>query len=413
MTLSSPPPRSRTQGAWRCCAWLCCALLCTQALADEQRLVVGPVAPATALLVGPQHQGISAFDGPRSLRLRWARALPDAHALPDGLQSIPPGMYASPIQAADGTLYAAALGGVLTAWSPDGALRWQQPLGEHVLSTPALSDDHALLFVATFEGHLLCLDAARGHILWSFLLNTEVRASPISHQQRVFISAFDQTLALDTLGHLLWSYQSLDRTFNSTPALSPDGRTLYIGSWGGALTALDAATGDHLWTHTFSAKQSVTQPTVDATGHVFVLGSPPSPSPALLYGFAADGLLLFTRTLQGQGFVFPSLSPTGALLVADQGGNLYGFDPDGTERFTFHQPDDTFRGSITADASGHLYTHTLQGHLWHLSPEGAPLHRLYLPAGGRSTPLIGLSEHLTPRLYLTVGDRWLLAIDAR
>jgi outer membrane protein assembly factor BamB len=374
------------------------------------RLEVGPVAPARALLVGPQHQGISPYRGPARLRLQWARALPAAGEVPDGPDGISPGMYASPIQGADGTVYAVALGGVLTAWRPDGALRWQQPLGGHVLGSPALSEEQARLFIPTFDGRLLCLDAHTGEVLWTRSLGAEVRASPVAHGERVLISALDQTYAFDALGRMIWRHHSGDETFHSTPALSPDGATVYVGSWGGALMALDAETGARLWTHLFSVKQSVTQPCVDAQGRVFVLGSPRS-GPSSLYGFSAQGLLLFARPLRGQGFVFPSLSARGLLLVADQDGHLYGFDAaSGDLRFEMHLADDTFRGSVVSDAAGDLYAHTAQGQVWRLSPEGEPLARLFLPAGGRSTPLIGLSQHNAPRLYVTVGERWLIAI---
>ncbi len=336
------------------CILLCALLFPCAAFADGDwlRLEVDNVAPARGLLGGPQHHGRSPYPGPVRPQTLWMRALPTEGALTDGLQSIPPGMYASPIQGPDGTIYAVALGGVLTAWSTDGTLRWQQPLRGHVLGTPSLDASGALLAVATFEGRLLCLDATTGRILWFHDLNAEVRASPVIDGQHLFISAFDQTFAFDLNGKLLWLYQSQDRTFNSTPAVSRDGQSVYVGSWSGVLTALDTHTGQRRWDHIFSRKQSITQPCIDDADRIFVLGSPSGDAPSSLYGFSPDGLMLFARPLAGQGFVFPSLGPSGEILAADQDGRIYGIDASGTERFEFQSAESSFRAGLVAGGGG-------------------------------------------------------------
>jgi outer membrane protein assembly factor BamB len=382
---------------------LCALLPCTAFADDWLRLEVDSVAPARGLLGGSQHHGRSPHPGPARPQTLWMRTLPTEGALTDGLPSIPPGMYASPIQGPDGTIYAVALGGVLTAWSSDGVLRWQQPLRGHVLGTPSLDASGALLAVATFEGRLLCLDASTGRILWFHDLNAEVRASPVIDGQHLFISAFDQTFAFDLNGKLLWLYQSQDRTFNSTPAVSRDGQSVYVGSWSGVLTALDTHTGQRRWDHIFSRKQSITQPCIDDADRIFVLGSPSGDAPSSL---------LFARPLAGQGFVFPSLGPGGEVLAADQDGRIYGIDADGTELFEFQSAESSFRGSLVTDALGRMFAFSVDGVLWVLAPDGVPLSSHRLIAGGRATPLIGRPEHLTSRrLYLAVGQQWLIALE--
>jgi outer membrane protein assembly factor BamB len=107
----------------------------------------------------------------------------------------------------DGTIYAGNTGGGVYAIGSGGRQRWAYKAGNSVWTTPAFARD--------------------GTTYWGSL----------------DLSIF----ALDARGRQKWSTTTIG--FNtSSPALSPDEKTLYVGSFDANLYALDGATGKPRWT---------------------------------------------------------------------------------------------------------------------------------------------------------------------
>ena len=88
-----------------------------------------------------------------------------------------------------------------------------------------------------------------------------------------FFGSFDtQIYSVDTHGgQLRWRFRT-QGPVGSRPALSPDGRVVYMGSFDGSLYALAADSGKRVWRYeTGSAVHS--DPVLDANGSMLFFGS--------------------------------------------------------------------------------------------------------------------------------------------
>lgn len=139
------------------------------------------------------------------------------------------------------------------------------------------------VYVGRGDGKLYALDAATGAILWRFASfnpvdpsdpegGGKIVAGPLVgpngtiYFATVRVGAYETSAvyAVSPAGALLWRYPgsaaSMQHVVWAAPALSPDGKTLYVGGgWGpaadawdqtliGSVYALDAATGNLKWT---------------------------------------------------------------------------------------------------------------------------------------------------------------------
>lgn len=148
----------------------------------------------------------------------------------------------------------------------------------------ALDPSRGRAYVGRGDGKLYALDAATGAPLWRFTTfnpmdpadpegGGEVVAGPlVATDGTIYFATAAAAYAWETnaiyavspAGTLLWRYprdaKTMPHIVFAAPALSPDGRTLYVaGAWGprvdswdttlrGAIYALDAATGTRKWT---------------------------------------------------------------------------------------------------------------------------------------------------------------------
>ena len=103
------------------------------------------------------------------------------------------------------------------------------------------------LYVGTYDGRVLALSPADGHVLWSFATGDAVLAAPVLAGGRVIAGSYDKSVyALDAAsGALLWKRDTGGRVV-STPAVA-DGRVI-VGNRIYDLLALDERTGEPAWT---------------------------------------------------------------------------------------------------------------------------------------------------------------------
>jgi outer membrane protein assembly factor BamB len=150
-----------------------------------------------------------------------------------------------------------------TGYSPESRLRppfaraWTAAAGSLVEFPPVLSEGR--LFVATHEGRLLALDARNGRPAWTRNLGRCTASSPAVAGGVLYVALMYAppcgvsdsrdggfVLALRARdGRVLWRFRS--GVTESSPLVV--GGILYFGSWGGRLSALDAATGRLVWSY--------------------------------------------------------------------------------------------------------------------------------------------------------------------
>lgn len=227
--------------------------------------VKGPPVEASLL---PLDEGFVAVDVAATVRryeptegaVRWQQELGE------GLS-----VHAAPVLA-HGHIIVADDQGRLVALDPaDGAVEWTEALGAPVYTTMAANGPR--LFVPTTRGRFFGVDADSGRRLWAFSLpDTTVRfTAPAVDNELVVFGASDGRLrALDpATGALRWTFEA-DDAITAPPLLTP--RTVYAGTMGRHLLAVDRATGALQWEE--ELKGRVKSAMAAGAGYLVVLTEP-------------------------------------------------------------------------------------------------------------------------------------------
>jgi|GEM_PF-3382736 len=172
-------------------------------------------------------------------------------------------------------------------------LAWTFDVDEHITSRPAIVE--GTVYFSTDSERLYALDGATGTLEWSFDAGFEreekhVSGSPTVLDGVVYVAyghwmhdddehdSAGLVTALDAeTGEQRWENAEFDDRFSTSPMPSPDGDTLYTGTWSEGPYALDAATGEIRWSYEGDDGGSTggldrTVPAVTDDG-VFVAGS--------------------------------------------------------------------------------------------------------------------------------------------
>ena len=194
--------------------------------------------------------------------------------------------YASPVLAADGTIYIGADGsdhGGLYAINPNGTLKWkfETAPNEDIYSTPAIDAAGNLYFGALNTGRFFSITSA---------------------------------------GVQRWVYTGSFESISSSPALSANGDTVYVGSYDRRLHAINSTTGAVRWLAQLGGQVRASSPAIDTNGVIY-LGC----YDFKLYAFNRDGSLLRTYDTGGVVRSCPLISGT-TLYVGSSDRKLYAFD---------------------------------------------------------------------------------------
>ncbi|WP_225335362.1 outer membrane protein assembly factor BamB family protein [Halomicrobium urmianum] len=164
---------------------------------------------------------------------------------------------------ADGTVYVGSYDTrVYAVDAASGEERWNRALGGLIRGSPTVRDDTVFIGVGchnlacswyadeadvTQDGWVYALDAASGETRWKYPVGDEVVSTPAVDEGTVYVGASDATmyaLAADT-GDVEWTYDVNDMIWSS-PALAFG--TLFFADWNGRVHAVDADSGEEEWT---------------------------------------------------------------------------------------------------------------------------------------------------------------------
>ena len=129
--------------------------------------------------------------------------------------------------------------------SGTGELVWKQSIGWVWGSANAAQ---GRIFVPGIDGHINCLDAASGAILWRYRTSKSTCTEPVIDGDTVYFGGWDHYLyAFDLAsGRLKWKFH-VDGGCDSGTAIAKDGR-IYLPSGGSnCFRCLDGQTGGILW----------------------------------------------------------------------------------------------------------------------------------------------------------------------
>lgn len=159
--------------------------------------------------------------------------------------------YATPLLTTDGQVLVGSAGRDYELTSLDtttGQQKWAAPFvaTDRWVAAPLVVGD--AVYAANNDGTLYVLKLATGEKVWSLHISKELWGAPVTDGKLVFVTSLDHFLyAVDpALQKVIWKVD-LGGSAPDSPAVSSDGKTLYIGSFAKKIVAVDIATGSVRW----------------------------------------------------------------------------------------------------------------------------------------------------------------------
>lgn len=293
------------------------------------------------------------------------------------------GGLSSPVIATDGTIYIGGGSGTLKAINSDGTSKWSFTIGGGgTRSTPAIADD-GTIYIGSTAGRVYAVNA-NGTQKWYYSTGTsEISGSPtIAADGTIYIGSRNGRLyALTPAGALKagWPFTTGDihmctpcigadgtvysgggstmwainpngtekwryvtgSGIRSSPALSPDGSRVYAASCDAYLYALNAATGEFIWSISVPLITATTSPSpaVSPSGMIYMGSNGASLGGGLYSGaiYAIDpmGTVVWEYPAGYDVRSSPAISADGTIYIGVMDGFVYAFNPDGTKKWQF------------------------------------------------------------------------------
>ena len=246
-----------------------------------------------------------------------------------------------------------AKGGTLLHGQADGSLRWPAGFstGGLVESSPAIGPDGTI-----YVG---------------------VRSNSTSS------TYFGSVIAIKPDGSFKWQTPQLSDWVVSSPAVSTDGSTVYVGCWNGKLYAFNAGTGVQRWefdTHFSIANSS---PAIGPDGTIYV-----GAGDNALHAISTSGTEIWSHPVGNVVDSSPAVGPDGAIYFGSADNNVYAVNPDNSERWRFPTGAEVF-SSPAIGADGTIYIGSDDGLLYAIKSDGTK--KWTFPAAGSisASPAIG------------------------
>lgn len=222
-----------------------------------------------------------------------------------------------------------------------------------------------IIFAPCNDGSLYAFDDENGNLLWSFETGHYLWSQPQIANDMIYFSSMDHFVyAVSLDGNEIWS-REMSGAVIAPPQMNADGTVLFVGSMDKQMVALDASSGDVLWT--FDTDSSVWGDSLiienalyfaDSGGKIYALDAESGESlwqteysgnvigglsliedgfvmtteEGVLKAFNFDGSPKWEATLVGEIFQAPAVSNE-YLVVGVVGGEnlLYGFNSSGVQ----------------------------------------------------------------------------------
>jgi outer membrane protein assembly factor BamB len=247
-------------------------------------------------------------------------------------------IHGEPVVAADGEICFGSWDTFVYCLDVNGTFLWKYETGGAIapLAGPTLSADETAIYVGAgdpnedTDGTLYALDRD-GALLWSETVDQQrssgVAAAP---DGSLFVNGGGRSHHLNSDGDELWE-SNADLASNLLPAYASQG-IVYNGTAEGLIVALDAASGDELWTYQTGENPdydgtdihdpqfgTLTSPIIDVNGNVY-LGA----IDGKMYALDLDGNLLWTyETGDSINENGPAIGPDGTLYFSSSDGTIY------------------------------------------------------------------------------------------
>ena len=181
---------------------------------------------------------------------------------------------------------------------------------------------NGVVYAPNNDGILYALDADNGSLIWTFETGHYLWSQPVIANDTIYVGSMDHSVyAISLDGDKVWSYE-LSGAVSGAPIMSEDGSMVFAGSLGNQMVALDATTGDLVWS--FDTAKSVWGTSVvadgklvftDTAGNIYIVS-------------AEDGVGIWQTEIAGE-IVGGATSIGDGFVVATQDGQIKAYDFDG------------------------------------------------------------------------------------
>ena len=284
----------------------------------------------------------------------------------------------SPAVGSDGTIYFGSDDGFLRALYSDGTSKWSYDIGDKVQSSPALDEANGMIYVGSDDGKVYGFDLA-GNLQWSYNIGQKITTKPaVGPGGKIYVVPED---------YLLWAFNHTDRMGDSTgagplntateftfeaedwvwssPTVSSDGTTIYVGTWDKYVYALNRndrindATGKTLTANEWRFRTGdpvQSQPALDEANGIIYVGSDDDSIYALKHSDRLNDATENTLTAnewsyktEGDIRTRPAIAADGNVYVGSEKSRVYAFNPaDRLMKETFPAPSEW---EFTADGN--------------------------------------------------------------
>ena len=216
------------------------------------------------------------------------------------------------------------------------SLVWKIEVPQGVASKPYVQGDK--LYFAGMDSYLRAIDLKIGKEFWKILINAESLGGITSINGNLYVTTADNSLwsIKEDNGQILWTYKRpapagpviWSLRGQAVPALSLDGRSLYLGFSDGVFVSLDALSGKTNWERRFERaglfRDADTSAVIVRGGRVVVLSLVDGDLVALN---TQDGSVLWSQKIGS--FAAPLYDVTSNKLWVPGGdGRVYRLNPD-------------------------------------------------------------------------------------
>lgn len=234
----------------------------------------------------------------------------------------------------------------------------------YIYSSPVLDDREDLLYIGAADG-LYAVELESGRVKWIFDAKGEpVWSSPAlsADQKTVYVGGIDNFVhAIDAAtGIKVWEWETGgfpddpdDPDVDSSPAVSRRDGTVYVGSFDNRLHAIDGRTGQVKWSYR-TDDDVISSPSVARDGKTIYI---PSIS-GKVHAVSDKGEKRWSTDLGHAIMAEPVLDGANTLYIGDDDGKVYALDAKNGKIKWSHDFGDKVRGE-PAVANGRLYVATI------------------------------------------------------
>ncbi len=205
--------------------------------------------------------------------LIWATKTPASRATSGPAstsQAIPPTIQSSPAICGDLVLYGDEDGGFHALNKADGSRRWSFRAEAENISSPTYAGDRIVF--GSYDGNVYCLKLADGALLWKLLTDGRVHGTVGVTDGKAVVAGCDQKLHILQLsdGKPLETVD-LRSVSGCSAAILDD--TVYVGTFGNEVLAIDLKRGERRWTFTNKDRDFPFYASAAVTDELVIIGS--------------------------------------------------------------------------------------------------------------------------------------------